>query len=98
MDNRNRTTPIEIAAGRLYQSVIGTPPNSIIALDDDTVLVETGEAGSADRYPCGYREVIIDRRTREWRVAPLYERGAISDALITAAEMRTRKRNVVQAL
>ena len=98
MDNRNRTTPIDIAAGRLYREVIGSAPNSIIALDDDTVLVETGEAGSADRYPCGYREVIIDRRTREWRVAPLHERGEISDALATAAEMRARSRPALQAL
>ena len=94
----NRTTPIEIAAGRLYQEVIGSAPNSIILLDKDTVLVETGEAGSSERYPSGYREIIMDRRTREWRVAPLHERGKIADALATAAEMRARRRPAVQAL
>ena len=94
----NRTTPIEIAAGRLYQEVIGSVPNSIIALDKDTVLVETGEFGSYERYPCGYREVIMDRRTREWRVAALQERGEIADALATAAEMRARRRPALQAL
>ena len=98
MDNRTTPIPIEIAAGRLYQEVIGSAPNSIIPLDKDTVLVETGEFGRCDRYPSGYREVIMDRRTREWRVAPLHERGKIADALATAAEMRARRRPAVQAL
>ena len=94
----NRKTPITAAASTLYKRLIGSAPNAVVRIDADTVLVETGEAAgetrSLDLYPSGYREIIMDRRRGHWFVAPLYERGEISDALAIAIRMRAQARGM----
>ena len=74
--------------------MFGVPPHHVVALDNEMVLLETGEATrSEDDCPSGYLEVLMRRRAQnEWDVYPVAEPGRYAAALQTAADARAQPR------
>ena len=88
-----RNQSICAAAQKLYKGVFGVPPNYVIALDEDMVLLETSEATlSEDRCPSGFREVLMRRRNDDWDVYAVEEPGRHATALQAVLQTRAERR------